>query len=293
MGKPACWVLWGLLVGGIVAGVAGAEEALTPEQVQEDIRLLQAINKLNLTPGQGWDLLACLEKIGQSQALIQAQEENAYASLREALAALKEALIQGGPPPVQALRKIDIALAELQKVYDRENPRLEKEIRRVVQEVLTEEQRQRLEPDPAKQERLARERQERKRREQVCLETLTVIDKWVRNQESVSDATYQQQRQQKATSLAIEAVGQQDSAQLEQVANKLVILFDHCRKLDDRQYIAQREAIQKQLQIILQPQIESPEEAYYIMSESEFWEFLRKPRVAQLLRERLPYLPGE
>jgi|YNPNPStandDraft_1061719.scaffolds.fasta_scaffold11842_2 hypothetical protein len=292
MSRSARWVLWGLFLGAVWGG-AIAEEALTPEQLQEDIRLLQAIQKLNLTRQQGLDLLAHLEKIGQSQATIQAQEALAYASLREALAALKEALLQGVPPPALALRKMDLELGTLQKVYDRENPRLEKEIRLIFQEVLTAEQRQRLEPDQAKQERLARERQERKRREQVRLEAFTVIEKWVRNKENVSDVTFQQQRQEKATPLAIEAVGQQDMAQLNQVTSELVELFDYCRKLDDRQYLAQREAIQKQLQTILQPRVESPEEAYYIMSESEFLEFLRQPRVAQLLRERLPYLPSE
>jgi hypothetical protein len=29
------------------------------------------------------------------------------------------------------------------------------------------------------------------------------------------------------------------------------------------------------------------------MSVSELWEFLRDPRTAQLLKERLPYLPTE
>lgn len=292
MPRSAHGVLWGLFLAAAWGG-AIAEEVLTPEQIQEDIRLLQAIRKLNLTRQQGLDLLAHLEKIGQSQAAIQAQESLAYASLREALAALKEALLQGGAPPAPALRKIDLELGTLQKVYDRENPRLEKEVRLIFQEVLTAEQRQRFEPDAAKQERLARERQERKRREQVRLEAFTVIDKWVRNKENVSDVTFQQQRQEKAMPLAIEAVGQQDMAQLNQVNSELVDLFDYCRKLDDRQYLAQREAIHKQLQAILQPRVESPEEAYYIMSESEFLQFLRKPRVAQLLRECLPYLPGQ
>jgi hypothetical protein len=286
-----CFLL--LLGAGIAFGVAVAEEALTPEQVLEDIRSLKAINKLNLTHEQGKDLLEHLEKIGESQAEIKDREREAQASMQEALARFKEAMIQGMPPPAQVLRKIDNELGALQKVYERENPRVEKEIRKIVEDVLTEEQRQRFEPDQAKQQRLARERKERKDRERVRLEAFTAIDKWVRNKATVSDAMYQQQCQAKATTLASEALGQQNVQQLNQVVSELVALFDYCRKLEDRQYEAQKEAVQTRLQAILQPRGESPEEAYYAMSVSELWEFLRDPRTAQLLKERLPYLPAE
>lgn len=262
---------------------------LETPQLLKDIQLLETINRFNFTQEQARALHQKMVEIGKHQAPIDKARREAYRKLSQDLITFRDAMLQDVPPPPAVGQRMDRELATLQKTLAKEEPAIQK-LMQEAYDILTDEQKQRLETPQQQALRLQQEREQRQRRREAIGKMAETVED-LRNQTKFPEAQYHTAKQNKAFAHATQALGTNDPQLVNGLTQELVALFDKTRAMTDREFNAQRKTLREQLRQMVRPYVRDPWAGYYIMSVSEFQEFLRDSHAAQLLAERMPYLP--